>query len=169
MKALKIIIWLSIGFLLGFSVIPAMLWIQEKRAIRANSCDITPKEALVPLAVQGDTIAYNRLWKCFYSAELLPYAFLMANKYHYKRAYFDIFTCFWLLYPETTSSLMLLDSLDETTRNLALEYLQKGAELGENDCMRTLGRYYFEGKYFDRDTILGRRLIDNGLGKEVAD
>jgi len=129
---------------------------------------------LIELVKKGDTIAYENLFMVFlttttkeHSSELLIYSLLMANKYNYPFAYYGVYDCLWQIYPETTSSLMLLDSLDETTRNIALEYLQKGAELGENNCQYNLGRYYLEGKYFEKDTILGKKLIDRSRGRTV--
>ena len=178
MKIIKIIIWLIIGFVLGYSVIPVTHWMKDERdevvSITRISCgDIPPKEELIPLVKQGDTAAYDELWRYFSCSrslkELLPYSFLMANKYNYKRAYFDVFYSFWSLYSEMTYSLSLLDSLDETTRTLALEYLQKGAALGSSSCNWDLGSYYFEGKYFEKDTILGQKLKDKSWGKKVSE
>jgi len=163
MEALKIIICLLVGFIIGLFFIPATIWIKDKMDKRVkviNFAETIPKNISIPLVKQGNISAYDDLFRYFcYSGnleELLPYALLMANKYNYERAYFDVCYCLWALYPETTYRLSLLDSLDETTRNLALEYLQKGAELGETNCLWRLGNYYLEGKYFEQDTILGK-------------
>ena len=171
---MKIIVCLGIGFILGFSFMPIKYWLQKTKykdlmhGDFTNSCKIKPKKELIPLVIEGNTNAYDLLRiSCEgYRAEFLPYAFLMANKYHYKIAYYDVFDCYWSIYPETTRSLMLLDSLDSTTRNLALEYLKKGAELGEHNCQYRLGTYYYEGKYFEQDTILGQELKDKSRGKK---
>ena len=175
MKALKIIILLSVGFILGLFFMPVKYsletWWKNSDVVARFSftpdMDIEIKEILIPLVEQGDIDAYKQLYIYFSTGqngnsteEILPYALLMANKYNYDRAYFDVFNCLWALYSERTSSLCLLDSLDETTRNLALEHLQKGAELGEINCLWRLGTYYFEGKYFEQDTILGQKLKD---------
>ena len=170
MKAIKIIIWLIIGFGLGISFFPLKYWIEYRNFERGvSSCDTLPKEELIPLVKQGDINAYDEL-RIYFSCkenpeELLPYALLMANKYNDTRAYFDVYYCFWYMFPETTDNLCLLDSLDSTTKNIALEYLQKGAELGEINSQQHLGSYYFEGKYFEKDTVLGKKLIDRSWGK----
>ncbi len=171
MKIIKVIIWIVIGFIIGFSVIPIIERWKHKDELKIDisnaiyPCKTRPKEELIPLVKQGDAIAYDALSIYFScsenSEELLPYAFLMANKYNYKKAYYDVFDCFWSIYAET-GSIVLLDNLDATTRNLALEYLKKGAELGENNCQYRLGCFYFEGKYFKQDTILGQELLDKG-------
>jgi hypothetical protein len=158
--------WVLIGFIPGLAFFPVKFWIQSKiyDFDGYSTCDTPPKEELIPKVKQGDTIAYNLLSIYFacseYDEELLPYALLMANKYHYIRAYYDVYDCFCRFYPETTYSLVLLDSLDKTTRDIALEYLQKGADFGETNCEWNLGNYYNEGKYFEKDTVLGQKLKD---------
>ena len=87
----------------------------------------------------------------------------MANKYNYPTAYFNVYLGFWSMHGGKN-----LDSLDTTTRNIALEYLKKGAELGEINSMSRLGTYYFEGKYFEQDTIFGKELKDNAYKSKIT-
>ncbi len=169
MKVLKIIICLTIGFILGISFMPIRFWLNNRnpRLDLSSSCDTRPKEKIIPSVLKGDTMAYKELQRYFSCSsnpeELLPYAFLMANKYNYRMAYFDVYHSFWYIYSETSYSLSLLDSLDKITQNLALEYLQKAAKLGERNSIHTLGKYYYEGKYFEQDTALGKEMKENAF------
>lgn len=171
MKALKVIALIVIGFVLGISYMPIKSWYYERKhanEVSFSTCDTRPKEEIIPLVKQGDTLAYNELWTYFSCQDnpegLLPYALLMANKYHYKKAVYDVYNCLWYIYRERASNrLSLLDSLDEVTRNTALQYLQKAAELGERNAMNKLGKYYYEGKYFEQDTVLGKEMMENAF------
>jgi TPR repeat protein len=105
---------------------------------------------------KGDTAAYDELAIAFmnekYYEEYLIYSILMANKYHYPRAYFYVYFClaFQLEYD--------VKSLDEETIALAIRYLKKAVEL--QDCSATviLSELYMKGKYVQKDTILGKKL-----------
>ena len=45
------------------------------------------------------------------------------------------------------------------TRTFMLDYLKKGATLGDKLCIKELGELYIEGKYVPKDTTLGKKLM----------
>lgn len=107
-----------------------------------------------------DTKAYDKL-RIIYKkerneSELLYYSFLIANKKHYPQAYFDIY--YELRRVETIER---KDIFDNELRTFMIEYLKKGATLGHLQSKYELGKLYMEGKYLPKDTILGKRLIEN--------
>lgn len=77
----------------------------------------------------GDTMSYSDACGDFFSnereSEFLFTALIMANKYKYKDAYYDIYTT--LTYSYLNES---LETLDEDTKCLALYYLLKAKEAG---------------------------------------
>ncbi|HOF16084.1 MAG TPA: hypothetical protein PLF32_03805 [Bacteroidales bacterium] len=121
---------------------------------------------------KGDTLAYYDLYIRYhyykYSfKDFLPYALIMANKYDYPPAYLGVFICLWQLYGEwDEEGDISLDKLDKTTRNMAIEYLKKGVEKGEKNCMRYLGTYYIKGKYVKKDVKYGEYLQEKGSMKQ---
>lgn len=86
---------------------------------------------------KGDTSAYYDLFVAYleYSSEkFIPYALIMANKYNYPQAYYDVYDRLWYLYENP-------DSLDVTTKKFALEYLEKAAQKGHTQARQTLEEY----------------------------
>jgi len=117
-------------------------------------------DKLKELALKGDTIAYDELEVALmndkYKEEYLIYSMVMANKYRYPRAYFQVYYCLTSTF-EHHSGL-----IDEKTKILAIDYLKKGVELKECQSVKELGDLYLEGKYVPRDTILGKELEEEG-------
>ena len=127
-----------------------------------------PVKELIPLVLNGDTDAYYELYIAYYElnpSDFLPYALLMANKYDYDKAYYDVFDRLTLLYWKSYNKSISLDSLDNQTRKMALDYLKKGAEKGEYNSLRDLGWLYLEGKHVKKDTILGNQLLEKARNK----
>jgi TPR repeat protein len=122
------------------------------------------------IVLNGDTDAYYAVhveyMNFHYPEESLFYALVMANKYDYQEAYFDVFECLYDLNNEYqhANEGWRLDSLDETSRKMALEYLVKATEKGHKQSKEILGEYYLEGLYVEKDTILGKRLIKESAG-----
>jgi len=111
---------------------------------------------------EGDSSAYYELSMQYldYGYErFLPFALIMANKYDYQQAYFDIFDCLWHIYGKPTAELILLEDLDSTTQKMAIDYLIKASFKGHEQAKEILGEYYLRGLYVDKDTLLGKRLI----------
>ena len=117
-------------------------------------------DQLKKLALKGDTTAYDELEVALmndkYKEEYLIYSMVMANKYRYPRAYFQVYYCLTSIF-EHHSGL-----IDEKTKVLAIEYLKKGVELKECQSVKELGNLYMEGKYVPKDTILGKELEKEG-------
>ena len=68
-------------------------------------------------------------WKKYKMDEILLVSFIMANKYNYKEAYYDIYRSL-----ARCSDEVPIDSLDKTTKNLALFYLLKANERGSSNA-----------------------------------
>jgi TPR repeat protein len=122
-----------------------------------------PREELERLVLTGDINSYEELhiaYLDFNEPSLLPYALLMANKYDYTMAYYDVYDCLTMLYWNGVSSSISLDSLDKQTRAMALKYLKKAADKGDINALRELGKLYLEGKHVKKDTILGNQLLE---------
>ena len=123
---------------------------------------VDPLEELTEKALRnGDTSAYDQL-----SIEYIdsPYtgflytALMMANKFQYQRAYIDVYYCLTDLHHKKDGT--ELDDLDERTRSLALEYLMKGVDRGNKECMGILGGFYVDGRYIERDQRKGEMLLE---------
>ena len=94
------------------------------------------KEAIL---INGDTDAYCELSIAYldhpYQEEFLLYAMIMANKYDYPQAYFDVFDCFVLAYWFDISK------IDEQSASLAIEYLIKAYERGHQQAKDIVEKY----------------------------
>jgi TPR repeat protein len=115
------------------------------------------------VCLKGDTVAYEELSNVYIDygyKDFLPYALIMANKYNYPQACFDVYFCLWDIYGKTGD--IFLDDLDSTTQKMAIFYLRKGIELGHCQSMQTLGKFYISGKYVGENIELGEQLIKKG-------
>lgn len=121
--------------------------------------DFYIKEALT----KGDTSAYQNLRTYYmdYPIDGILYpALVMANKHGFHSAYADVY--YALTSHDHKQGVSELEDLDETTRKMALEYLIKGAEKKDKECQAILGHHYLDGKYVEKDTVKGNRLIKIG-------
>lgn len=127
-----------------------------------NTRPIDELKSLVWL--KGDTTAYNELYIAYldeeYDEEYLVYSLYMANKYNYPPAYFFVYDCLTSIYENHPTG-----KIDEKTKKLALSYLKKGVELGDYNSKIAMGLLYMHGKYVPKDTVLGKKLYDEGRGK----
>lgn len=122
----------------------------------ANSIKELTKRAIE----NGDTGAYYQLSLDYMDSPydgFLRTALLMANKHGYSQAFIDVYYCLTDLSHKKDNT--ELDHIDEHTRKLALEYLMKGVEKGNKECMQILGHHYIEGKYLPKDEEKGNELI----------
>ena len=92
-------------------------------------------ELLDSAIVNGDgRLYYNSAadYTLYYGRDydILYYSLIMANKYNYPPAYFNVYK--GLTHSNTVQT---LDDVDESTKNLALYYLTKGAEYGDKSCI----------------------------------
>lgn len=113
------------------------------------------------LAIEkGDTIAYIELSMEYMESihyDFLYTALIMANKYNYPEAYFDVYFC--LTDYSNKAENTELSGVDKKTRTLALEYLNEGAKLGDKGCKRILAYHLLEGKYLPKDEARAKRLL----------
>lgn len=131
--------------------------------VSGNSSKYSDNELIQAIFTLGDTAAYNTLCMVYLdygSEKFLPFALIMANKYDYPKAYFDVFSCLHDIYGDTTKDLWILDNLDSTTQSFALNYLKKSSSKGYFQAKDILGHYYLFGKYVEKDTVLGKQLIN---------
>jgi len=123
-----------------------------------NTRPINELKELVLL--KGDTAAYDELATAYltnkYNEEYLLYSFVMANKYNYPRAYFQVYECLTAVFE------LRKIKIDEKTKTLAIKYLKEGVQLNERQSINELGELYLEGKYVPKDTILGKKLSEKG-------
>lgn len=115
--------------------------------------DMGDVDSLAALVVQGDSDAFDQLRIGTMADELngsaiLPYAFMMADKYHYSRAYYFVYWKLVSVYSVGYFEIDSINTIPEQTRNLALEYLKKGMEAGEYNSVR------------DWNELVEKKLID---------
>ena len=89
---------------------------------------------------EGDTNAYECLSIEYFDEDdgwtaFLPYAIIMSNKTNYHVASFDVFTNIRIIYRDEK-----LDSIDEATAKLAIEYLEKSAKTGSEQAINELNK-----------------------------
>jgi len=105
---------------------------------------------------KGDTVAYDELDIAFmnqkYREEYLLYSIIMADKYNYPRAYFQVYYCL------TSAFEHHVGPIDIKTKDLALKYLKKGVDMNESASIMCLSELYMTGKYILKDTIMGKLL-----------
>ena len=112
----------------------------------------------------GDAQAYEELSTAYMNegiSEILPYSLLMANKYNYPQAYYDVYESLVLMQSVGQNT---IDSLDVKTLDMALEYLKLSSDKGLFLGKKILGQYYIDGKYLLKDTIMGKRLLRESQG-----
>lgn len=89
----------------------------------------------------GDTNAYSSLSSDYFISsrldEFLYYALIMANKYNYSKAYFDVY--YTLSHPYSGEE---FQELDDRTKRMALYYLLKAYELGDSQASHEAHEIY---------------------------
>jgi len=108
---------------------------------------------------KGDTAAYKELEFAFFDEnrldEYLIYSIIMANKYNYPLAYYNVYHYLSSFYENHE-----IGVFDENTKELAMKYLKKGAELNDPESIRELGDLYMKGLYLKKDTLIGKVLLE---------
>jgi hypothetical protein len=88
-------------------------------------------ELKMAVLYEGDTQSYERLDIAFldysFQEEFLIYALIMANKYDYPQAYFDVYVCLTNVFSD-------ISEIDEATANLAISYLLKAKDKGHHQA-----------------------------------
>lgn len=110
-----------------------------------NSCSINSATKSISelkqlIIEQGDSCAYSDLKIQFLdfqfgSEDLLPYAMIMANKYNYTQAYFDVFDCLTIPYWSD------IHQIDSRTAKLAISYLLLAANKGQEQACEIVDSY----------------------------
>ena len=101
-----------------------------------NSADCSLKELEQLVIEKGDTSAYQEMsiqYLDLRKQEFLFYALVMANKYDYPQAFFDVFDC--LTYLDN------YDLMDEKTAALAIKYLILAANMGHEQAQEMISEY----------------------------
>lgn len=164
------ILFFSIGF-----IVHSFLMTRKQNKEKENSCLHTNRSMNEPVHAipeledsilkAGKRDYYEELQISYLdrnSYEFLPWALLMANKYNDTGAYLDVYICLFELsnlYDSAGLENWSLDNLDNKTQKMAIEYLNKAAEKGHHQAKEILGKYYLEGRYVEKNTALGNRLI----------
>ncbi len=129
--------------------------------IGVSSCKRVPVETPVKelkrlVLARGDTAAYNKL--ILVSADKkrpednLIYAMIMAHRYNYAPAYSEVYICLERIFA-TYGNVM-----DDTTKEMALKYLNEGVELKDYNALSILRSLYEEGVYLPKDTAMVEKL-----------
>jgi len=154
MKPIYVLVFISI-----FSISCQQKKNQAVEVITMNNTrPINELKELVLL--KGDTMAYVELKTAYlnekYKEEYLLYSIIMADKYNYPSAYYQVYDCLTSVFERQGRT------IDKDTKALALKYLNKGVDLNECQATKELGKLYLEGKYIPKDTILGKKLSVKG-------
>lgn len=107
---------------------------RKEKGIPMNYSERSDSELEKLVIEKGDTSAYHELFVIYLdypSERFLPYALIMANKYNYPQAYFDVYDRLWYLYDSP-------DSLDNTSKKMAIEYLRRAALKGHAQAREIL-------------------------------
>ena len=128
--SLKVFLYL-ICFTVGFGIgAQASLQYRFKQA-----CKTVPPKGLDSLkkavVKMGDIPAYHLLKNEFrkkkHPQEYLLYSIVMADKYHYTPANYDVYYCLTSVFDANPS----LGKIDKRTKGLALDYLERGVKLND--------------------------------------
>lgn len=111
----------------------------EVTAWSMNQPSMSETDLKMAVIYQGSTSAYYELSNSYldhnFQEEFLFYAMIMANKYNYPQAYFDVYFLLTLTYSTDFS-------IDERTAELALEYLLKAYKKGHNQAKEIVEKYH---------------------------
>ncbi|MBS1773946.1 MAG: hypothetical protein JST82_13895 [Bacteroidetes bacterium] len=114
-----------------------------------NSYHTVPFDSLKKnIATIGDIPSYEKLKLEYMDIDaienLLPWALIMANKYGYKPAYFDVYTSIQGIdmYYGNTKSESSLEAVDSNSKKIALEYLIKASKIEDSQAIKILNEHY---------------------------
>ena len=103
---------------------------------------------------KGDVEAYNELSLMYLNENrftFLPWALVMANKYQYNQAYFDVYSCLFDINCQSCNDDQLnnwsLDNLDNETQCFAISYLRKASIKNHRQAKDVIEIYKKQGKY----------------------
>jgi hypothetical protein len=120
----------------------------KQDAVSINHRDMSDVELKRKLLTEGSIDAYEDLRIKLLDEDetyILPYSIIMANKYNYSRAFYDVFE---VLIISRGCEDYNLDCLDENTKELALKYLKLAVEKEDETASKVLIYYYDKGKSY---------------------
>ncbi len=106
---------------------------------------------------EGNVNSYEALYFLSPSYERLPYSLIMANKYNYPTAYYDVYIEMSKMY----SDLGL--QMDSITTCFCMRYLIKAADMGNRFASFSLSEKYLYGLSIQRDTIKSKTYLFKSL------
>jgi len=115
---------------------------------------LLPNEDELKLRIikEGDIDAYNELTLSFmahtFEQECLPYSLIMANKYDYSNAYYDVYLYLTIYYYSNIAE------IDSKTADMAIEYLILAAEKGNHQAIKTIERYSIKRGMDNKDLLV---------------
>lgn len=145
----------------GVCITLSVFWLKAKKQIEVVSHSVAlastriPYDSLKSRVVRlGDTSSYYNLQVAYMDNNwiegLLPYALIMANKYGYTPAYYDVYQSIQgidLYHSGGASTDYSLDMVDTASRKIALEYLLKAARQGDAQAQEVVETYRAAGRY----------------------
>lgn len=135
-KFVYISISLVVGAILG--VVCSYEYLSPKKNLEDTQYSMNHIDSLENKVLNGDSSAYNRLRVIMFDSSsdaLFYWAFITANKYHYSKAYEDVYNSIH----DSFVSDSAIFQMDPTTRKFALKYLDSA--IAKND---TSARYILE-------------------------
>ena len=100
--------------------------------------------------LEGDTSSYEKLSSYYFENSidsLLPYSKIMADKFDYTRAYYDVFE---IIYLSNSGECVdyTLSCLDDEEKKVALDYFTKAIKKGDESASDVLIKFYDDGKSY---------------------
>ena len=145
---------------------------KDEYSLSSNAYSSTDEKLIVEIICQGNVESYQTLYDSysdnFRSEELLAYSLIMANKYDYAQAYFDVFDILTSI-PNRNASICASQEcleegfycLDSKTKQMAIDYF-KQAIIKENiTASEKLLNVYNKDKSFPIEELYSdKELID---------
>jgi hypothetical protein len=135
-----------------------------KKEFSINEQSLPTSELKKLAIIKGDTIAYHEMSIAYMDSpnddKFIEIAKLMVSKHQFHEAYLDVYYCLVDYYHR--NDYMNLDDLSPETQKSAINYLKEGAERGNKECKKILGKYYLQGKYIKLDNEKGEKLVKEG-------
>jgi len=126
----------------------------DEKDVSMNSIDVPLNKLKRQALDSGNIESYDQLAIVYMDlphGEFIDVAFVMANKYDYDQAYYDVYDQS-LLSTKRMGYTLSLDSCDEQTRIQAIECLQKAYELGHHQAMDEMNSLIKQGFIVKEDT-----------------
>ena len=100
--------------------------------------------------LNGDISSYEKLSSYYFRNgidSLLPYSKIMADKFYYARAYYDVFE---IIYLSNSGGCVdyNLSCLDNEEKKVALDYFIKAIKKGDESASDVLLKFYVDGKSY---------------------